>query len=236
MADDFKTVRIARAWDESPRLRAFSLDLSGTDFAQRFTIPGQYVKARIPGEAKDAFLALASAPGVREAELLLQKSGGAEPNTVDLVARLGAGDALEITAPAGKGFAIDAAKGQDVIGPAGGSGISAVRSVIEHVAAHRDDYGRAVLLLGARTVDELAYRSLFERWKKARIDVDVALSRPAQGTWPGRTGYVTSLLGELKVDAPRTWVAVAGGKPFVSAVTESLTGMGVPAERISKNF
>ena len=61
MADEFRSVKLTDAWLEGPRLRALRLDVSGTDFAERFTTPGQFVKVRIPGDLNSLFMALANA-------------------------------------------------------------------------------------------------------------------------------------------------------------------------------
>src|SRR3954468_13329362 len=101
MADEFTKVRVAKAWDEGPRLRALVLDLAGMGLAEKFTTPGQYVKARVDAASKDAFMAIASAPGAGDSiELLLQKTD-AGAAAADLLAARKAGDSVEITAPAG---------------------------------------------------------------------------------------------------------------------------------------
>src|SRR4051812_22824104 len=170
MADEYRKVPVAKAWDEGPRLRALCLDLQGSGFAEKFTTPGQYVKARVDASSKDAFMAIASAPGAGDSiELLLQKTD-AGTAAADLLASRKSGDNVEITAPAGKGFPIDGERGRDVLLLAGGSGISAIRSALEHVARNRKNFGRTMLLFGARRVDDLAYRQLFDGWKKAGIE------------------------------------------------------------------
>lgn len=234
MADDYATVRVARAWNEGPRLRALALDTGTTGFAAKHEVPGQYVKARPAGGGKEAFLAIASPPGSRELELLLQTSAPGEPErAVDALARLGAGDALEITAPGGKGYPIANERGRDILLFAGGSGISAIRSLLEHIAVHRADYGRCVLLFGARTADDLAYRSLFQKWSDCRVEVVPVLSRGG-AEWKGRAGYVTAGLPDLSVEAAKTSAFVTGGKAFDASVTESLAKLGI--SRIFRNF
>lgn len=236
MADEFKSVRVVKAWDEGARLRALRLDLGGTGYSEKFTTPGQYVKARANASAKEAFMAIASAPGPGQAfELLVQKSDAGD-TAADLLAAARAGDAIEMTAPGGKGFPVDAERGRDVLLLAGGSGISAIRSVLEHVARHREAFGRTMLLFGARSVDDLAYRHLFEDWRKAQIEVEPTLSKPEDGAWTGRRGYVTAAFADLDMDAPRTSVFVAGGKEFLAASTDALRALGIPPERIFKNF
>lgn len=233
MSNDFATVRVARAWDEGPFLRALELE-AGDSFRAQHTLPGQYVRARLPGK-KEVFLAVASAPGARSFELLLQKSApGDPPKAVDELAALSAGDALEVAAPAGKGYPIEGERGRDVLLFAGGSGISAIRSLLEWIGAHRADFGRAILLFGARTPDDLAYRALFEQWSGNKIEVVPVLSRAAAGTWAGRSGYVTGALPELALDPARASAFVTGGKAFDASIADALGKLGIT--RIYRNF
>ena len=236
MGDLYRGVGVARAWDEGPRLRGLGLDLTGTGLAEKFTLPGQYVKARANSSAKEAFMAIASAPGTGGTiELLVQKTdaGGA---AADLLAAAKAGDQVEITEPAGKGFPIAGERGRDVLLLAGGTGISAIRSALEWIALRRGDFGRTMLLFGARRVDDLAYRQLFDGWRRANIEVEPTLSKPEDGLWTGRRGYVTAAFADLKMDAARTSVFVAGGKEFLVASTDALKLLGISSERIFKNF
>ena len=48
---------------------------------------------------------------------------------------------------------------------AGGIGLAAVRPALYHAIAHREDYGRVILLYGARTPDDIVFRKEFERWR-----------------------------------------------------------------------
>jgi NAD(P)H-flavin reductase len=239
MADEFRRVTVTRAWSEGPRLKAFELDAPVATHAA----PGQFVRARVPGSPREAFFALANAPG-NPLELLVQRSEipDAEPpdprgsRAADEIYALESGAALEMTAPAGKGFPIAAEAGRDVLLLAGGSGISAIRSALEYVAGRRSDFGKTWLLFGARRIEDLAYRSLFDGWSRERIDVVPTLSRAAAGTWSGRQGYVQAAVATLGIDAPRTSAFLAGGKEFIAAVTGALTGLGVAPDRIFKNF
>jgi NAD(P)H-flavin reductase len=243
MADEFKSLTVREAWDEGPHLRGLRLDVGGSGYRESFLVPGQYVRVRPAGAPKDLFLALANAPGDEDLELLIQHgvaapapaSGAAAP-LADLLAAAKAGDRLEVTAPAGKGFPVDGERGRDVLLLAGGSGISAIRSALEHVVKQRDDFGRAVLLFGARREDDLAYRRLFERWEGHRIDVEPTLSQPEGSAWLGRVGYVTVALADLGLDPQRTSVFLAGGKEFLAASTASLIALGLAPSRIFRNF
>lgn len=235
MAEEFLKVPITAATDEGPRLRILHLDVTRTGIAARFSNPGQWVKARVPGDKKDVTLALANAPGTSSFELLIQVTNPPDAEKPsDKLALLGVGQEVEITVPAGKGFAISGEKGRDILLFAGGSGISAIRSLLEWIVARRADFGRVILFFGARQVDDLAYRKSFETWKGSKVEVEPTLSRPADGSWEGRKGYVQLALADAKIDPARSSAFLAGSKTFNAAVREALTAQGVT--RIFLNF
>ena len=235
MPDEWLPVTVAEAWNEGGKLRALTLDLGASGFGARFVAPGQYVKARVPGTAGETFLALANAPGEERFELLVQADETSSPAARALFA-LAKGDRLELVAPAGKGFGVDGQRGRDLLLFAGGSGISAIRSIAEHVARRRAEFGRVLLFIGARSAEDLAYRALFDRWKKARIEVEPTLSRAAGEGWSGRTGYVTATLAALGPAPGNASAFIAGGKEFTVAVTQALEKIGVGKDRIFRNF
>ena len=237
MAEEFKEVPVVKAWDEGPRLRALLLDLAGTGFRAAFTAPGQYLSVQplvAASDSKPAFMAMASGPGNEQVELLVQRTGTG--TVADQIAGCNPGDRLSINAPAGKGFPVEVARGGDLLLLAGGTGISAIRSVVEYVAGKRAEYGRVMLAIGARAEDDLAYRHLFDQWRGLAIEVEPSLSRPASGKWTGRVGYVTGMFRDLGLDASRTRVFMAGGREFQAASREALAALGIGEERVFKNY
>lgn len=237
MADEFLPLRVAKAWNEGPRLRALELAVTGTPLEGAYRTPGQFLRARAGGTGKEAFLALANAPGGATLELLVQIPDPPDPTkAAAMLAALGEGDTVEVTPPGGKGFPVEGERGRDLMLFAGGSGISAIRSVLEYVIAHRKEYGRVVLLFGARTVDDLAYRTNFEQWQSCGVEIEPTLSRPGGPDWEGRIGYVQHALEDLRPDVERVSAFLAGGKDFNAAVTEALSTMGVDPGRIHRNF
>ena len=55
---------------------------------------------------------------------------------------------------------------------AGGVGLPPVRPALYHVLEHRADYGRVILLYGARTPEDIVFRKEIEQWR-SRMDVEV---------------------------------------------------------------
>jgi len=72
--------------------------------------------------------------------------------------RQSVGSNVGVRGPFGTGWPVDAARGRDVIVVAGGIGLAPLRPVIYEVLHHRQDYGRLVVLYGARSPHDLLYR------------------------------------------------------------------------------
>ncbi|CAI5971299.1 unnamed protein product, partial [Closterium sp. NIES-64] len=118
-------------------LYAVSLDVSDLpEIRDGYTKPGQFVQVKV-GDAKPAFLAIASPPSVARDEGRLEfLIKAVEGSTAALIAEAKAGARVAVSAVMGKGFNADA------VSPAGefpslllfatGSGISPIRALIEH--------------------------------------------------------------------------------------------------------
>lgn len=109
-----------------------SLTIDLGDRASGFTKAGQYIQFRV-GDAKPAFIALASSPG-QPVEVLVKAQGG----TAEALCALRPGDALECSPVMGKGFPFESAPPSEfpnLLIFVMGTGISPVRSAIESGAA-----------------------------------------------------------------------------------------------------
>ncbi len=208
---------ITRVWNETPTLVGLELSVD-PDVAAKFTVPGQYLVIHPEGEEKPVFMAIASGPG-QKLELLVG-SGAAEKLAP------AADKSLAIDPPGGKGYPIDLAAGKDLVLFAVGSGMSAIRSVVEHVVANRADFGAVTLYCGAKTEEEHAYRGRAEAWQAANVTIHRTVSKP----------YVQDLFRANKVDVANAVAFVCGMKGMVQGVTEALVEAGMAAENVRQNF
>jgi CDP-4-dehydro-6-deoxyglucose reductase len=228
---DFTSVAVVAAWDETPELRGVRLDLSSLRLHHER--PGQLLKLRLPGGEVGHF-ALATAPADHgQAELLLRR--GSAP--VDqLIAALGPGVRVEITAPFGPGFPIEAAEGRHVLMVATGSGITPLRALLQGLWGKRGGLDTVKLFYGQRTPDGFPYSGEYTSWRNAGLDLHLVCSR-ADASWTGERGYVQdSLRAELEhhTIAPDSVAYLCGVDGMVSAV-RNLLAAELPPERILLN-
>lgn len=142
------------------------------------------------------------------------------------------GDVIGMRGPFGTGWDLEAARGRDVLIVAGGIGLAPLRPVIEQVLAEREDYGRAAVLVGARTPDGLLYRGLIESWR-SRLDIEVEVTTDtAPPSWRGNVGVVTRLLDAAPIDFEASTAFVCGPEVMMRFTAQAAIARGVPADRI----
>lgn len=190
--------------------------------------PGQFVTVHVEGH-KPGYFALASGPG-QPAELLIKPLG---PVAEHLVA-LAPGDVVQVSDPIGKGFGIDASDTSPLVVMVVGSGISAVRGLVDAEVA--GGLPRPVhVLYGVFTPDHAAYQDRLEVWRRAGVDVRLVLDAPQPG-WEGPTGFVQHLARDLGLVRPDVQVALVGFPAMIEETRALYAAAGLPPERVRTNF
>src|SRR5262245_14676623 len=116
------------------------------------------------------------------------------------LAKLRAGDFIGMRGPFGSSWPLDEARRGDVVLVSGGIGLAPLRPVLYHLLRHRDEYGRVVLLYGARTPGDLLYREELQAWQ-SRGDFQVLLTVDrADPSWRESIGVVTALFTHAEFD------------------------------------
>ncbi len=142
------------------------------------------------------------------------------------------GRVLGVRGPFGDGWPVEEAAGSDVLIVAGGVGMAPLRPALEHVLAHRGDYGAVSLLYGGRTPGDLLYRRELERLR-SRFDVEVDVTvDTASADWRGRVGVVTQLIPRARFDPGDTAALVCGPELMMRFTVRDLLERGLPPERI----
>lgn len=225
--------RVVDAWNETPTLVGVRLEMP-LRFARAHERPGQVVKL---GTADgESYFALASAPSLEPRADLLLKRGGKVADAAIAAARPGA--TLELTAPFGKGFPWEEARGRDVLLFAAGAGIAPIRALVQHLAADRGAFGRVTLFYGQRHGSEFAYVREHLEWERSGVRVVLCPSK-ADDAWPGVRGRVQEVARALAfggAEPGRSVAYVCGMTAMVADVKATLSEAGVSPARIHLNF
>lgn len=139
----------------------------------------------------------------------------------------GVGEGVGVRGPFGNGWPLAAARGRDVIIVAGGIGLAPLRPVIYEVLHHRQDYGRLVVLYGARSPHDLLYRKELATWARQR-ETQVLITVDYGGmSWRGHVGVVTTLFKYARLKPTRSVAMVCGPEIMMRFVTRELENYGL---------
>jgi NAD(P)H-flavin reductase len=142
------------------------------------------------------------------------------------------GDVMGVRGPFGSHWPIEHAVGRDVVIVAGGIGLAPLRSAMYQVIAQREQYGKVVLLYGARAPKDILYRRELEHWR-AHFDLEVYVTvDQAAGTWRGSVGVVTKLISRAPFDPLNTLALVCGPEVMMRFTAAELEKRGIAAQNI----
>lgn len=223
---------IKRVVDQGRDIRSFDLipaaghSAHGIDF-----IPGQVAILSV-NEEEPAYFAFASAPEDRDLEILVKRTIGASLVIFDMQP----GDEIDLRGVAGHGFNLEQQRGRDLVFVAMGTGVAPLRSALRHVLNRQADFGKLVVLYGARTPEDFCYRNETQTWKDAGVELRQVISQPDGHEWSGPTGYVQTLLDHVLPLLNSPVALVCGSREMILQTRDRLQQMGFAAERILTNY
>jgi NAD(P)H-flavin reductase len=133
------------------------------------------------------------------------------------------GDAVGVRGPFGTPWPLTQAWGKDVLIIAGGIGLAPLRPAVYRILRYREEYGRLILLYGARSPRDLLYRRELGSWSHSP-DSQVLTTVDYGGVnWRGRVGVVTTLFRYLRLRPDRTVVLICGPEIMMRYVITELT-------------
>jgi NAD(P)H-flavin reductase len=148
------------------------------------------------------------------------------------LSRLKKGDAVGVRGPFGTGWPVAESEGRDVLLVAGGLGLLPIRSALLRLLARRKAYGRVRLLYGARSPDDIVYKSDLKRWlKNAGIEVEVTVDH-AGPDWTGHVGVVTKLISSVASQDGDGVALVCGPGLMMRFTVKALEDNGFRADQI----
>lgn len=190
--------------------------------------PGQFNMLYIPG-AGEVPISISGNPKDDERVVHTVRMVG---SVTEIIGRLKKGAPIGVRGPFGNPWPVDEARGDDILLVAGGVGLAPLRPVVYKVLSNRGEYGRFLLLYGARTPEDLLYRRELQRWR-GRFDmyVDVTVDSAPSG-WKGNVGVVTSLVERARFDPYHTTAMVCGPEVMMRFTVRTLMEAGLKEDRI----
>jgi NAD(P)H-flavin reductase len=207
----------------------FTLEIAPAEGTNGFACaPGQFNMLYVFGVG-EVPISISGEPGRSQP---LQHTTRVVGTVTKAMRRLKRGAMLGLRGPFGSGWPLDAAVGRDVVIVAGGIGLAPLRPALCRLMEERDKYGRAVLLYGARTPEDILYRRELERWRgKFDLEVYVAVDRAGSG-WRGNVGVVTSLIAHAPFDPTNALAMVCGPEVMMRFTVMELERRGVASDRV----
>ena len=200
------SARIVDIRPEVPGVATYDLVFDNPDIATDYQFePGQFNMLYLPGYGESA-ISISSDPS-RQGTLshTIRVAG----NVTQAIARKNKGDHIGLRGPFGSSWPVDSYRGNDVVIACGGIGLAPLRPAIYHILNHRADYGRVILLYGARAPKDLLYTSEYDAWRDKGLEVEITVDI-GDPNWKGHIGVVPVLFYRLRLDPKQTVVMTCG--------------------------
>ena len=216
------TARIADVRPLTQLEKLFTIELPGSLSLNH--APGQFVELSVFGVGEAPF-SISSSPSRSNGtfELCVRQAG----QVTDALHALRPGDAVGIRGPFGRGFPVRRFRGKDLLFLPGGLGLAPLRSLINQVLDERSNYGRVIILYGARHPSELLFQDELALWSaRGDVEVQVTVDR-SDDNWQGHVGVITTLIPEVQLYAPNTVAFTVGPPVMYRFVLVELLGKGI---------
>lgn len=197
-------------------------------------IAGQVAVLEMEGY-KPSYVAIASAPEDEGYEFLIKHSDN-ETSISHALFQAETNAALTLKQIVGNGFRLENYLGGDLVFIAMGTGIAPLRSTLRHVFRRRNDFGKLIVLHGARTNKDFYFEEeIASDWRTHDVTLRQVISQP-DDEWSGDTGYVQSLLDNIVPELHAPVALICGSNEMMKQTKERLKELGFSDEKILTNY
>lgn len=198
--------KIVEITEEAEGISTLWMEFEDPDLRDRYRFGhGQFNMLYLPGYGEAAIGISSDAEAPERLGHTVRFVG----NVTRAISRMKVGDQIGIRGPFGTAWPIEEFNGCDIVIAAGGIGLTPLRPVIYHILNHRADFGKVVLMYGARTPKDLLYTSEYTHWEENDIEVMITVDRADQD-WKGQIGVVPMLFYRTRFDTHNTRVLSCG--------------------------
>ncbi len=203
-------------------------EIEAANHEQLNAAPGQFNMLYVFGMGE---VPISISAGASENRLLTHTTR-AVGNITKAMFALSAGDIVGVRGPFGTCWPVDAAKGKDIVLVAGGIGLAPLRPVILELMARRSEFGKVVILYGARTPKDIIYKGNLKEWKnQPGVELCVTVDRGTKA-WRGSVGVVTRLIPQISFDPANAIAMLCGPEVMMRFTVDALKKRGLSGNDI----
>lgn len=190
-------------------------------------LPGQFNMLSLPGVG-EVPISISGDPADRHHVLHTIRDVGAVTRAL-CASR--PGEEIGVRGPYGTDWPLAAAAGGDLVIVAGGIGLPPLRPALYTALARRGEFGRVVVLYGARTPEDLLFTGELADWTESGLDVEVTVDAAGRD-WHGNVGVVPRLIDRASFDPRNTTAFTVGPEIMMRFAVQALLAAGVAGDRV----
>jgi NAD(P)H-flavin reductase len=202
---------------EAPGVKTFRLKFQDEAEAAAFEFKaGQFGEYSAFGEGESTFCIASSPTRKGYIECTFRDTG----RVTSGLASLEEGSTMGFRGPYGNVFPMDDWKGKNLVFIAGGIALPPMRCVIWNALDLRENFKDITIIYGAKTVNDLVYKSELKEWTE-RPDVKMVTTVDPGGEtadWKGEIGFVPTIVEKVAPSAENT-IAIVCGPPIMIKFT-----------------
>jgi len=192
--------------------------------------PGQHIMVKVADTRLNHY-SIASAPNGHELQLIIDVKPGRIGSAY--IQQLAVGDQIQFLGPLGV-FKLQASdNSSEIVFLATGSGISTLKSMIEHLLFNLLETRPIKLYFGLRHPTDIFLHDYFQVLEKNHENFSFipTLSRP-DDNWSDRQGRITELFRQDYADGSSLSAYLCGGGEMITDAKQILSDIGTPEDRI----
>ena len=224
-------VTIEDVRDEAPDVRTLRLVFKDPSRRDSFEFKtGQFALYSAFGYGESTFCIASPSTRKGYVECTFRRSG----RVTGALSQLDVGDTMGFRGPYGNSFPVEEWKGKNLVFIAGGIGLPPVRSVIWTCLDNRKDYGDITIVYGAKTVNDLVYKSELKEWEE-RGDVTLVQTVDPGGEtseWKGKVGFVPTVVTETAPKPGNTVCVICGPPVMIKFSLQALEKLGFSGDSV----
>jgi len=208
---------IEKVIKEAPGVKTYRLKFQDEAEAEAFEFKvGQFGEYSAFGEGESTFCIASSPTRKGYIECTFRDTG----RVTSGLASLEEGSTMGFRGPYGNVFPMEEWKGKNLLFIAGGIALPPMRCVIWNALDLRENFKDITIVYGAKTVNDLVYKSELKEWSD-RPDVKMVTTVDPGGEtadWKGEIGFVPTVVEKVAPSAENT-IAIVCGPPIMIKFT-----------------